>query len=856
MTKDATSTSGSVIATSGTISATINVTFSPQFLALLSEHLYSSPNKAFEELVSNSWDAGASSVHINIPENLKTDKAAIWILDNGSSMDLAGLEQLWSIASSNKRGTTSANRKQIGKFGIGKLATYVLCNEITYICKATDGITRIVTMDYRRLEDAGTKHLESLPLNVREIKTNAELKEVLSAYEAGNEILDLITTGVPVSSSDAYYDEFGGPSAPPAATSNTWTLAVLTALKEPGQGLQSGWINWLLRTALPLGNSIQICLNKTPILPSKTTIPIQKTWKIGSDLEFDKLELEDGVVLDVEKASTPYPHVKIKGIGEITGEATLFEDNIRGGKSDKIRESNGFFVNVLGRVINPEDNLFKLGDLNLSVLAQFRAAIRVDGLDSQISANREAIAESLELKIVKAFLKKLFNMARRKFIKREETLFSDASKSKRDEISSVPAIPLNNLIKKVIEDEESLPLFVSVKNKSDFASEKQAWIEATKGNISAVLEDIQFGDSEPKDFIAKYDLKSRHILINRNHPFVKENSQTAEQRNTLADTAVADLLTDAYILNCGVSPEIYHDIVQHRDRVLRALAQIRRSSAAQIISSLTDWTNAVKPFEEIVGDALEYIGLSVQRYGGTGEPEGVATAYISPLKDEEKNVYSLTYDAKSTKHKKAQTGNLHIAGLARHREEYSANYAVVVAPDFQNGALDTEATSNKVTPIKASSLGKLVALTVGYGPISLNKLKELFLLYTPTGVDAWISSLEEEMKQSFSVDLKVFVKTLEQLVTANRIDILGCDSIAQKYRELAGIEGKPSRNDIAQVCRGLSLIAPSAIFIDPSQGFDVFVLAKPSMLIQEIQRQTQSLPENYKVGVLDEINTK
>ena len=31
----------------------------PRFLELFSENLYSSPNKAFEELVANSWDAEA-----------------------------------------------------------------------------------------------------------------------------------------------------------------------------------------------------------------------------------------------------------------------------------------------------------------------------------------------------------------------------------------------------------------------------------------------------------------------------------------------------------------------------------------------------------------------------------------------------------------------------------------------------------------------------------------------------------------------------------------------------------------------------------------------------------------------------
>src|SRR5687767_14610158 len=105
----------------------VRVQIGPQFLNLFSEHLYSSPNKAFEELVSNSWDAGARRVHIRVPDNLEDENAAIWVLDNGTSMDVAGFKALWSVATSSKRldEGSSGDRQQIGKFGVGKLATYL-----------------------------------------------------------------------------------------------------------------------------------------------------------------------------------------------------------------------------------------------------------------------------------------------------------------------------------------------------------------------------------------------------------------------------------------------------------------------------------------------------------------------------------------------------------------------------------------------------------------------------------------------------------------------------------------------------------------------------------------------------------
>lgn len=135
--------------TIGYQSATIPVEISTRFLEHFSEFMYSSPQKAFEELISNGWDALADYVDVRIPTNLSDPGATLSVLDNGESMDEEGLRQLWHIAFSPKRATpVKAGRKIIGQFGIGKLATYVLASKLTYICKAADGKLRRVTMDY------------------------------------------------------------------------------------------------------------------------------------------------------------------------------------------------------------------------------------------------------------------------------------------------------------------------------------------------------------------------------------------------------------------------------------------------------------------------------------------------------------------------------------------------------------------------------------------------------------------------------------------------------------------------------------------------------------------------------------
>ncbi len=130
-------------------------------------------NKAFEELVTNSFDAGALNVNVILPSDPTAKNASIIVVDDGEGMNALGLEELWQIGATQKRlrGDLPRGRSQIGKFGIGKLATYVLANRLTYISKS--GRKYYATsMDYTRLDSAakmGVVAQEPIKLEVREL---------------------------------------------------------------------------------------------------------------------------------------------------------------------------------------------------------------------------------------------------------------------------------------------------------------------------------------------------------------------------------------------------------------------------------------------------------------------------------------------------------------------------------------------------------------------------------------------------------------------------------------------------------------------------------------------------------------
>src|SRR5262245_13687897 len=105
----------------------VHVGISYDIIRQLSSQLYTNPRKAIEELVCNSYDAGATECHVRVP---KEKSEALVVLDNGESMDFDGLRDLWMVAKSPKATASGEridnNRLQIGKFGVGKLAAYSL----------------------------------------------------------------------------------------------------------------------------------------------------------------------------------------------------------------------------------------------------------------------------------------------------------------------------------------------------------------------------------------------------------------------------------------------------------------------------------------------------------------------------------------------------------------------------------------------------------------------------------------------------------------------------------------------------------------------------------------------------------
>ena len=879
----------------GTRVGEVSVSIGARFLQLFSEQLYTSPNKAFEELVSNSWDAGASLVHIGIPDDLSSDDVAVWVLDNGESMDLDGLKLLWAVADDHKTKPgwpRPAGRDQIGMFGIGKLATYVLADEVTYVCRDAAGVIRAVTVDYREIQKMGENelHVSAVPFAVRLIE-DAELPGVLNAIDPAlaNLLAELVVTGRTVgdesdddepdgavavgaeSESNAETDGTEAETAPPAGeyhddtvsepveSPETWTLAVLTSLKDRGRKISKPIVRNVLRSSLPLEPSIQLVIDGAKLESTKLDIPlISSPAVLGEDFVPEKIKLEGAETeVVVKKAKTPSgePALEIDGLpGLVTGEIKLYEKSIGGGRSAERARSNGFFVNVLGRVINLPDEYFGLPPLSHSSWAKLRVTVRADGLNESLSVSRETVEETEEVRLVRSLLRAAFNFARGQYD--EKVTWPSLTEILTDEWGTVPLTPLLNAVDRAVDGDLVAGVLVDV---TDVVDPQQAMkelhlaIATTPGNTLTEVKAERLGPESP---LAVYQLAKRRVLINSDHPYyVEQITGDHDPEEILQTGELISLLSDAYLLELGVTDAQVVEVRNYRDKVGRLIARARRKSAPQLAHMLLESTTDQDALELMLRDCLEWLGFDVQHQAQSGKPEGIATADLAPGPEGVDRRYRLVYEAKSTTDAsgKVDTKDVYVSGQDRHRRHAAGDtddateveYALVVAPGFRVGALEDECAEAGVCPMRATDLARLLMGVAATGPLDLEEFETILQLHDPDEVAKAVDKLITAARDKVGITVK---ELIEALALIDNVDQLSTATIAEKMRG-SRTDGRPKEVDVQALMKGLAMLVPAGIQII---GNDRVVLGTtPERLAEAVRVQAALLPDAHRFDLDD-----
>lgn len=679
----------------------LQVRLSNQLIQLLSEQMYSSPLKAIEELVVNAYDADATQCRIGIPVSSGEDRSII-VFDDGHGMDYAGLEALWHIGESPKRGhETSAKgtRKLIGKFGIGKLATYAIADRITYLSRQSGRILH-VTCDYRSFKSDPKGAAEAVPLKVNEV-TDPKVFRSETLFRAVCESVDV----------DADHLTNGD---------STWTLCVLESLKPKASELKIGRLKWVLKTAMPLRLDFAIWVNGEQLQSSKASF--------STIVDFDVKELSPSRITALNsQLPDPAWHWQQSSNGlvsqifpnGVSGRAIVTDRSLVLGKSADIDRSHGFFVKVRGRLVNQKDELFGIHALTHGTFNYFRADIDVDDLNSEVTAPREGLEAGPRAAAVQAVLLEVFNEARSRQVAAEKAA-ADAEKRKREhERNFVPA----RLVERPIAD--TLAMFSGSKDAPD-ADDTYFFIAPQSAEaLTSVVEQLYSERQRFKyDYVAlgrtdrlvKFDPSNATFSLNDDHELVTAYGDDPRASALLEDIATSEVMLEIYMRDAGIDAFKIGEVLERRDLLLRSLSQDRVWSLESIAQQLRDSVNDEYNLEIALVAAARAVGFNAKHISKAGEPDGLAR-FIDYKVGETR----ITLEAKSSE-SVPSLGALDFAGLAEHVSRHRAHGALLIAPEYvgeklkrkgeDGSALETavehRAVTNKISCWTIEDLARVV----------------------------------------------------------------------------------------------------------------------------------------------------
>lgn len=817
--------------TIGSPAEDIDVLLSYRIIELFSEGLYASPNKAIEELVANSFDAGAQSVFVLLSANLHDSDATIAVIDDGEGMDNEGFKQHWLIGVSNKRELAKLpkGRQQIGQFGIGKLATYVLSKRLSHVSRC-QGKFYAASMDYTTIVTTINKGLQpTSPIRIvlREL-TEAQAQEALKPW---TETAAFKGSGMKL---------FGKNASP------SWTASIMSSLKPKVHEIKAGTLDWVLRTALPLRPDFAIWLNGKKLVSSKQDKGLIKRWVLGNDVTALPKPAPKGIVakedVNVPKNSEIRFGLEVPLLGRVTGYAEAYKDLLTGNKSDVFGRSNGFFVYVRGRLINVDDGHFGIDpdELRHGTFGRFLLVVNFDALDEELRSSRESVQEGPRLEAARDTLRAIFNFVRPSIDKHDEEETPGAKLSRK--IASSPASlsrqPIVDLARAVVRGKFQSRYLIVPKHKNDedrnaFLEELQERVEDPAKFLSGLTIDYS---SNSEAGIALYDTNTGVIRINAWHPFVAtfhDEFSSKNSRQPLELVALAEVLAEAHLHGIGVKQEQVTEFLMLRDQLLRTLAnESGRQSAFAVSIALKNARNNSDLFQDKVCEAFTSLGFEVIPIGGSNTPDGVATAVISGEIDGKPLKYAVSLDAKSkeTDEKKVSNASVRVSTIARHRNEYNCQHALVVGRDFATTFGDKSALAREIdedrtawiakgepktiTLITIDALADLVKLRP-IKQVGLRKMRELFTnCRLPEESTKWVADIaaSKPKKQPY----KEIVYTIESLQKKK-------DRMAVKYSVLLNElshRNPPIEYDteepLIELCKGMMQMAPGAIFAGTS----------------------------------------
>ncbi len=778
---------GASLSAAGQDRGPVTVRLSRELITLLSEQLYTSPSKAIEELVVNSFDADAANCWVFVPSASPGTEAEslelIAVLDDGVGMDVDGLTDLWRVGASNKRDETVArarSRTQIGKFGIGKLATYALASRVTYITSTGTGEILSVTLSYEAFKSSpdGTNEtpveLTLKSLQPEDVTEQPQIKVLMEA------------NGL-----DAY--SFLAPS-------RHWTLVLLEEFKPAVAKLSARRLRWILSSAMPI-SEFTLFLNGQRVESSKAEHEAVVEFAVG-DLpqdRLDRLEAKTGLVWSRTRDGLSNALLP----SGVTGTAIVTDKSIYGGKSADLIRSHGFFVRVRERLIAEDDPLFGVQPLSYEVFNRFRADVEVDDLDADLTAPREGAGISERVSAVQDLLVEIFNEARSRYLEHERARFDQTTRREDKRSYVYPRFVERPVADALLRDDEADQGLQGAGSEAD-----ESWFylrEPDPADLSDLTQQLYATESRaPYLFeleqegrearLVAFDPRSRVFRVNADHELSLAFKDNPASRDLLYNLATAEALLEVYLREVGLSPALVGEVLERRDGLFRSLAREQTNSPAAIAASLRDAKDSEHELEVALVIAARALGFVAKHVGNAGKADGIARFSDYPAGQKK-----ITLEAKSSASVPSLSA-IDFAGLQQHMKDEAADACLLVAPSYPGGSEGNNAAAAKrarelrISCWTIDQLARVVEALATYDITARSVLDIVLNRFTPEQVAAAVDELladSSNAPRALAAHMLSALRDLEKVGPSDRqrsidmlVPLLGLGGITASSGEL------------------------------------------------------------------------
>ena len=774
------------------------VVLSPEIIGLLSDQLYRSPSKAIEELVVNGYDAEATEVRIHVPTS-PTSNSFMAVYDDGIGMNYEGLADLWTVGRRKVRDETlftRTQRRQIGKFGIGKLATYAVATRVTYVTK-TKSTYLAVTINFRDFAPAGKAAPKPVSLDVRNISPDELWNH--DVFSTAISLIDL--------------------SRPKLEKKAAWTVVLLEDLKEKALTLRLGRLRWVISTAMPLGTPFKVLLNKKNLESSKVAYKgiVEFTLADFPENRLSALTKRTGIVwrLQGDKISSASFPSGISGSVKVTKKTLI-------GKSSEISRSEGFFVYVRGRLVNEEDARFGLHELSHATLNRFRAEIYADDLDAILTANRESMEDVELYRRAQAVLNEVFNEARQRYEAWEEEEGRKDQNTREQERSWVPQrlveYPLADALTMYTRNKEGTEpdgswMYLDVNPDAQIRELATLLYQDDKRKRPYKYQYTAFGRSQR---MVQFDPNSATFTINQDHELVIAYSDDPAAQRLLDDLVTAETMLEVYLREAGVNAVVIGEVLERRDLLFRGLANAKMFSLPALSEYVRDSYNSKTDLEIAVVAGARALGFVAKHVSGNGEPDGVARFTNFPRGEQ-----VVVLEAKSSIDTPSAK-DIDFAAIKVHVQKHQADGCILVAPNYRGDDSGNSARSaryNSISCWTVEQYASVIAKAESRQITARDILEIALCCFAPSEVESAVAKLlgepSWEKRALYLAVVRILREVHELLKNSERTTMMVASRIVDK-RGFENVEEKDVRDavrDIAAASQGALRVRDGGVIV-------------------------------------------